>query len=48
MPTMATGIATSEPLGSRSRKSAHASTPTSRTCVLPSTVASPAPTSSIA
>ena len=46
-PNSATGIAASERFDGRSRRNAQASRPTSTTCRLPSTVASPAPTSSI-
>ena len=47
MPLIATGIASSELREGRSWKSAQASRPTITTWVLPSTVASPAPTYSI-
>jgi hypothetical protein len=46
-PPNTTGIAASERFSGRSPRAAHASTPTSTTWTLPSTVASPAPTASI-
>ena len=47
-PTSTTGIAISDDVVGRSRQMSQAMRPTSTTCVLPSTVASPAPTWSIA
>ena len=47
-PTSTTGIATSDAVCGRSRQSSQAISPTSTTWVFPSTVASPAPTWSIA
>ncbi len=46
-PTSATGIAASDRPDGRSRRIAQASSPTRTTCKFPSTVARPAPTSSI-